>query len=461
MRTQKEGTDPLAAPASFSRHNVDDDVEQGQPDRGGLTDATTATTRDGDVNASLCHKAGFFEIEGMKCTNCSSTIQTALLNMEGIKNVNVNIGHGKNNNDGGGGSNATVEWMEPPQSMRRVVDTIESVGFHVKTANENMVLDKEKLIFPPESSASSSSKKEEEARMSPLIQKVTLEITGMTCSMCSQAITRAVESLEGVESVHVSLSTDSAMVKFSNDRVSVDAIQEAIEDVGYDVDNVHVDRPPEQSSALQTNIYGEQQQQPPTETVEERWQRLADRQEKKVKERRRAFLWSLAGAAPILVLTMILPHIVQWGFLEKEIQLGHRTYLLDGIILWLIATPVQFISGWDFYRMTFYNLRANRAGMDVLVALGTSASYGYACWALWKNDHKSTHFFETSATLICFVLAGKWMVRLEPCISFETICRHFDSHVISSASFSGKADEQSIDRTHEVAEPYRDQSHTR
>ena len=52
--------------------------------------------------------------------------------------------------------------------------------------------------------------------------------------------------------------------------------------------------------------------------------------------------------------------------------------------------------------------------MDVLVALGTTASYGYAIWGLWKNDHESTHFFETSATLICFILAGKWM-RLSVC----------------------------------------------
>jgi Cu+-exporting ATPase len=50
--------------------------------------------------------------------------------------------------------------------------------------------------------------------------------------------------------------------------------------------------------------------------------------------------------------------------------------------------------------------------MDVLVSLGTTASYGYACWGLWKGDTENTHFFETSATLICFVLAGKWMQAL-------------------------------------------------
>ena len=50
-------------------------------------------------------------------------------------------------------------------------------------------------------------------------------------------------------------------------------------------------------------------------------------------------------------------------------------------------------------------------GMDVLVALGTSASYGYAVVATWTGGHEY-HFFETSAVLICFVLLGKWMNAL-------------------------------------------------
>ena len=46
--------------------------------------------------------------------------------------------------------------------------------------------------------------------------------------------------------------------------------------------------------------------------------------------------------------------------------------------------------------------------MDVLIALGTSASYGYAAMAAWTHQPEY-HFFETSAVLICFVLLGKWM----------------------------------------------------
>lgn len=50
--------------------------------------------------------------------------------------------------------------------------------------------------------------------------------------------------------------------------------------------------------------------------------------------------------------------------------------------------------------------------MDVLIALGTSASYGYALYGVWTGDAALSHYFETSAVLFCFVLAGKWMQAL-------------------------------------------------
>jgi cation transport ATPase len=47
--------------------------------------------------------------------------------------------------------------------------------------------------------------------------------------------------------------------------------------------------------------------------------------------------------------------------------------------------------------------------MDVLVALGTTASYGYALTGVLREDEHAAYFFETAAVFICFVLAGKWM----------------------------------------------------
>ena len=308
----------------------------------------------------------------MSCTNCTNTIQTALSALEGVRSVRLSLVD----------DSATVEWDEPPMTLQSLAETVEELGFHVKTMSEKV--------------------EGEYIGDGNGVQTFSFAIQGMTCSMCSQAITRAVEALEGVDSIQVSLSTDSAVVSFRRSQVDVETIKAVIEDVGYEVAEVTEMRSHVPEDAAQSA--GD-----PIETVVEQWQRIAERQEEKVRQRRQAFLWSMVGAFPILFLSMILPRFVSVHFLSQDVKLAGRSFPLSGLLFWLLATPVQFISGWDFYRMTFFNLRVGTAGMDVLVSLGTTASYGYACWGLWKDDHESTHFFETSATLICFVLAGKWM----------------------------------------------------
>ena len=335
---------------------------------------------------AVVQKEAVLGIEGMSCMHCVNTITTALEKISGVSNVHVSLQE----------KTVQVHWKEPPITLSDISDTIESAGYHVFTTSETIVDD---------DGESKSNNEPQAPQMDTEMKKATLAISGMTCSMCSQAITRAVESLEGVDSINVVLSTDSAVVQYHDNQISIDAIQEAIEDVGYQVDSVDVENPPSSLDDTNAGPAG-------METVEERWERLAKRQERKVKERRRAFLWSLLGSFPILFLSMILPHFASTGFLDKEFTIAGRSFSLEGLLFVFLATPVQFISGFDFYRMTFFNLRNGTAGMDVLVALGTTASYGYACWGLWKNDHESTHFFETSATLICFVLAGKWMQAL-------------------------------------------------
>lgn len=330
------------------------------------------------------HKTADLNIDGMTCNGCTSTIETALQNLEGIREVRISLED----------QSAVVEWEEPPVNLTEIADTIESAGYHVRTMRERV---QKEVPDDEEAHAQRGPSGDDD------VQKATLAISGMTCSMCSQAVSRAVEGLNGVDSIMVALSTDSAVINYHTEQVTIDAIREAIGDIGYEVENVEMDNPREGQES--SGDHGT----PSAETVEERWQRLAKRQKRKVEERRRAFFWSFAGAFPILLFSMILPHFVSWGFSGKEVTVAGRTFVLEGLLFWLLATPVQFLSGWDFYRMTFYNLRIGTAGMDVLVALGTTASYGYACWGLWKNDLESTHFFETSATLICFILAGKWM----------------------------------------------------
>ena len=78
-----------------------------------------------------------------------------------------------------------------------------------------------------------------------------------------------------------------------------------------------------------------------------------------------------------------------------------------------LATPVQFVIGWQFYVGAYKNLRNGGANMDVLVALGTSAAYFYSVYEGIKtagNPNYEPHlYFETSAVLITLILFGKYL----------------------------------------------------
>jgi Cu+-exporting ATPase len=86
--------------------------------------------------------------------------------------------------------------------------------------------------------------------------------------------------------------------------------------------------------------------------------------------------------------------------------LGRHGWMLPSLAALLLATPVQFICGWRFYRGSWYALRGGAANMDVLVALGTSAAYGYSLLVVLGRLHGHL-YFESAVVVIALVLLGK------------------------------------------------------
>jgi len=67
------------------------------------------------------------------------------------------------------------------------------------------------------------------------MKNITLNVEGMSCSHCVNAVTKAVTALDGVSGVSVSLEGKTVGVDFDEEKVSLDSIKEAIEEEGYDV----------------------------------------------------------------------------------------------------------------------------------------------------------------------------------------------------------------------------------
>jgi Cu+-exporting ATPase len=71
-----------------------------------------------------------------------------------------------------------------------------------------------------------------------------------------------------------------------------------------------------------------------------------------------------------------------------------------------LATVVQFVGGYSFYQGAWQGLKTFSANMDTLVALGTTAAYGYSLYSAFSSGPHHL-YFETSALLISFILLGK------------------------------------------------------
>jgi P-type Cu+ transporter len=84
-----------------------------------------------------------------------------------------------------------------------------------------------------------------------------------------------------------------------------------------------------------------------------------------------------------------------------------RADLLNWLFL-LLAAPVQFYSGRDFYMHAWKALKARTANMDTLIALGSSAAFFYSLGLLAFNLSGHVHF-EAVALIIVLILVGKYL----------------------------------------------------
>ena len=205
-----------------------------------------------------------------------------------------------------------------------------------------------------------------------LTEKAELDITGMTCAACSTRIEKVLNKQEGVKAAVVNLTTESATVEYNPSVTDESNLIKKIRNIGYDA-------------------------KPKAGTEEKQ-----SSKEKQLHHMKTKLIISALLSAPLLV-TMLV-HLFNMDipaiFMNPWFQLA-------------LATPVQFIIGWQFYVGAYKNLRNGGANMDVLVAVGTSAAYFYSLYEGLKTignpDYNPHLYFETSAILITLILFGKYL----------------------------------------------------
>jgi Cu+-exporting ATPase len=200
------------------------------------------------------------------------------------------------------------------------------------------------------------------------MKKTQLSITGMHCASCANILTKALTKIDGVQEATVNYSTERAVVRYDSQKVDVPAFINAIKAKGY-------------NATLFDSAKGKDKEEK---------QRLRE-----IQETKQLFLIGLFFSLPALLITMI--------FMRIGIEIPFADY-----IAWILATPVQFYVGWQFYRGTWHSLKNGTASMDTLIAIGTSAAYFYSVYIILFQPELG-QYFEVSEILITFVVLGKYL----------------------------------------------------
>ncbi|WP_114662682.1 heavy metal translocating P-type ATPase [Polynucleobacter necessarius] len=197
----------------------------------------------------------------------------------------------------------------------------------------------------------------------------TLDIEGMTCASCVGRVEKALDRIPGVEAASVNLATEQAKVRLKADSdTSIADVIALVQKTGY--------------GAQISNPHGNA----PIKSAHSFWG----------SDDLGRVLLSFALSAPLILPMFLMPFGIHWT-LSAKWQI-------------ILATPVQFILGWRFYKAGVKSLLAGAGNMNLLVALGTSAAYGLSVYQMIASPH-TTHelYFEGSAVIICMVLLGKWL----------------------------------------------------
>jgi len=202
--------------------------------------------------------------------------------------------------------------------------------------------------------------------------EASLVIQGLSDSSDAARLSKKLSDLDGVIDANVNIATETARVKFIPTIISQLEIKQAISSSGF--------------KAVETGSN--------LEDVEGRARRM------EIEHQKRLLITGLVFSIPLFFISMA----ADLGFFSMEIT--HSMWLK--MIMLVLATPVQFYVGWQYYTGAYKSLRNGSANMDVLVALGSSTAYFYSLPVAFGliNGHV---YFETAAVIITLIRLGKFL----------------------------------------------------
>ncbi len=219
---------------------------------------------------------------------------------------------------------------------------------------------------------------------SPQPIEIILPIEGMTCASCVNRIERFLNKTPGVSEAAVNLATEKATVSVDPALVGRDELVKAVEAAGYEVRAEASADGAATAASLDDGL-------------------SAEDLERERAQRRTLFQAGVAIAAAIVFMVAMFTPQTRIAMVD-----------INKLILWP-ATFIQFWAGARFYRAAWRAGRHGGATMDTLVAVGTSAAWGYSVFVtMWPEIihaaglHPET-YFDSATIILGLILLGKWL----------------------------------------------------
>lgn len=286
------------------------------------------------------------------------------------------------------------------------------------------------------------------------MDKKEMRVTGMTCAACSAAIERSLNKMQGIEGASVNLATEQLHLNYDGSLVTLEAIKERVEKLGYGLEEETSQRevtlPIEGmtcaacSSSIErslnkmpgilkasvnlttekaTVVYDSSQVR--LGHIKARIEKLGFKaldvdveqnvDEEDLKRARALSIqkWKLIVAS---LFTLPLFYIAMGHMLGAPLPMfldPHHNPLNFALIQVILTVPIMAV-GYKFYVVGFKALWSRSPNMDSLIAIGTSAAFIYGLYALYEiaggnHDMTMALYFETAGVIITLIMLGKYL----------------------------------------------------
>ena len=274
----------------------------------------------------------------------------------------------------------------------------------------------------------------EPVKETPEKQRMSMKIEGMHCASCVATIEKSLLNEAGVISATVSLLDEKAVIEYDSKLVDRSNLEKVVDSTGYRVKrsamtmtvsraetesdwNMIVQALSSQRGVITVHSFPDRQKllveyddeiltyKTVKRTLRElgfepdKAEGVEGDRESLAREKERRYYLGLFTFSLLLSIPVVLIHFHVFDSLIPV----EMTRML---IMFMLATPVQFIGGYPFYKAALRAARHLKTNMDTLVMLGTSAAYFYSVATTFILTGYSS-FYDTAVLLITFILLGR------------------------------------------------------